>query len=64
MTGLDDPLGSAEFAGDEDEVAAIAGYTMAMSELRKRVQLGVKSTDDDETVDKPKAKAKAKADDG
>ena len=36
---------------EEDEVAAIAGYTMAMAELRKRVAAGTKTNDDDENAE-------------
>ena len=41
MTGLPDPILRPGFAGDEDEVSAIAGCQMAMAELKKRVAKGL-----------------------
>ena len=37
LTGLEDPISAPTFAGDEDETAAVAGYTAGMAELAKRV---------------------------
>ena len=37
LTGLEDPISAPVFAGDEDEMAAVAGYTAGMAELTKRL---------------------------
>ena len=39
LTGLPDPLSARHFAGDESEMAAIAGYTTAMVDLRAKTRL-------------------------
>ena len=54
MTGLPDPILRPEFAGDEDEVSAIAGYQMAMAELKKRVAKGLTPEAENTTKDPKK----------
>ena len=54
LTGLPDPILRPEFAGDEDEVSAIAGYQMAMAELKKRVAKGLTPEAENTTKDPKK----------
>ena len=66
LSGLQDPLKQREFAGDEDEMAAVAAYLTAMGALKKKMAVAQPHlqqpslSDDEDGLEKPPGPRKSK----